>query len=369
MAPLQEILSNEARRGLLPFARFMELALYHEEWGYYERQSQTIGLQGDYYTSASVGSLFGQLLGFQFLDWHGEFPGQGAKWLEAGAHDGRLAEDILGWLRRNGKQVEYGILEPSPRRQAWQRQRLNIFAGQVRWFADVSALPKGGIDGVIFANELLDALPVHRLGWDAKRRGWFEWGVKMDGDEFAWERMPQLFENAAAVLAEAGFILPMELAAVLPDGFTIDVSSDAAEWWRAAARALRRGRLVAMDYGFLAEDFLSPQRFQGTARAYREHRLSGELLRTPGEQDLTAHVNFTQLRKVGEAEGLETQLFTSQEQFLDQIAARAMSPGAGFGEWTPERVRQFQTLTHPEHLGRAFQVLVQSRQGFAASNS
>jgi SAM-dependent MidA family methyltransferase len=207
------------------------------------------------------------------------------------------------------------------------------------------------------------------VGWDAERQGWFEWGVTAKGEEFIWDRMKCLTGEIPSVLAEAGFNVPGELGSRLPDGFTIEVSPKAGDWWREAAGALQRGRLVAIDYGMQAEEFLAPHRAQGTARAYDRHRVSGDVLRSPGEWDLTAHVNFTHLRRVGEAEGLVTEVYTTQEQFLAGVARRAMSPGAGFGEWTRERVRQFQTLTHPEHLGRSFQVLVQSRQAKADCNS
>src|SRR5207245_4088656 len=110
-----------------------------------------------------------------------------------------------------------------------------------------------------------------------------------------------------------------------------------------------------------AEDFFVPERKEGTSRAYYQHRLSSDALAHPGEQDLTAHVNFSALQAAGEAAGLKTEALLTQGQFLTEIAARIWERGAGFGEWSPERTRQFQTLTHPEHLGRPFRVLVQSR--------
>jgi SAM-dependent MidA family methyltransferase len=371
---MRKILRDEVgKRGVIPFAQFMETALYHGEWGYYQRQAQAIGRQGDYYTSVSVGSVFGELLAFQFLEWLRAFLGHGAQLVEAGAHDGRMASDILGWMQKNRPEivprVEYWLVEPSPRRRNWQQKRLDIFAGQVRWFDDFSALPTGRVNGVIFANELLDAMPVHRLGWDAEGQGWFEWGVTARGDQFIWERMNHLAREISTVLKEAELNVPGELGSVLPDGFTIEVSPKAGDWWREAARALQGGRLVAIDYGLRAEEFLAPHRAQGTARAYDRHQVSGDLLRSPGEQDLTAHVNFTHLQRIGEAAGLITEVDTTQEQFLTGVARRAMSPATGFGEWTPERMRQFQTLTHPEHLGRSFRVLVQSRQAKADCNS
>ena len=125
---------------------------------------------------------------------------------------------------------------------------------------------------------------------------------------------------------------------------------------------MRRGKLLTLDYGLTGEEFLSPQRGQGTLRAYFRHVLTADVLAYPGEQDLTAHVNFTELQKTGEAVGLTTDGLTSQSQFLTQIAERAWQPNAQFGEWSAVEQRQFQTLTHPEHLGRNFRVLVQTKK-------
>ncbi len=371
---MQEILRREIEiQGVISFARFMDLALYQPDCGYYEREKQAVGRRGDFYTSVSVGSLFGELLAFQFLDWVQDMPGEAFQLVEAGAHDGRLAVDMLSWIRQNrpkiSQKLHYWIVEPSGRRQQWQQERLEEFAGQVRWVGDFSMLPAPGVTGVIFANELLDAMPVHRLGWDAKEQHWFEWGVKLSADKLAWERMPKSVGDSLTLCRDAGFNLPGDLGSFLPDGFTIEVSPKAGQWWSDAASSLQRGSLVAIDYGLAAEEFLGPHRARGTARAYVRHRWNDDLLASPGEQDLTAHVNFTHLQRIGEASGLTTDEFVSQERFLAHVAQRAMSPDALFSEWTTQRVRQFQTLTHPEHLGRSFKVLVQSRQPNAACNS
>jgi SAM-dependent MidA family methyltransferase len=151
-----------------------------------------------------------------------------------------------------------------------------------------------------------------------------------------------------------------KLLEVLPDGFTTEVCPAAEEWWRLASSALECGRLAAVDYGLIAEEFFVPERIDGTTRAYHRHRSSSEVLANPGEQDITAHVNFTAIRAAGETAGLRTDTLLSQAQFLTAIAARTWKEGSSFGAWTPERTRQFQTLTHPEHLGRSFRVLVQS---------
>ena len=195
---LSQIIRAEiAAAGVLPFARFMELALYCPDFGYYETQKDNVGRGGDFITSVSTGALFGQLLAFQFAGWFGELKmhGEKAKILEAGAHDGKLAADILNWLQSSRpqlyNQLEYLILEPSEHRRNWQRETLKPFAPHVRWLSRFNDSTIQRFNGIIFSNELLDAFPVHRYGWDAKNQKWFEWGVTVEGKKFIWKKMPQ----------------------------------------------------------------------------------------------------------------------------------------------------------------------------------
>jgi|ERR1017187_217542 SAM-dependent MidA family methyltransferase len=385
MSNLSEIIRREAaQRGVLSFARFMELALYCPVHGYYETKKDNPGRHGDFYTSVGVGELFGQLLAFQFAEWLEQLriADGGLRIVEAGAHDGRLAKDILAWLQSNRPelldQIEYWIIEPSARRQEWQGEILREFAPRVRWFAGFQSLLQARmchsspatrhppLRGVIFSNELLDAMPVHRFGWDAAKKTWFEWGVAVDGEKFIWARIPDTlaprsgergaFEN----LPSSIFHPPSSLLDVLPAGYTIETCPAAEDWWREAAGILERGKLMTVDYGLTADELFSPGRLRGTLRAYFRHHASDDLLANVGEQDLTAHVNFSAIQAAGESAGLRTEIFSTQSQFLTQILEKA-SKDNSLGEWTSAQARQFQTLTHPEHLGRAFRVLVQSR--------
>jgi len=410
----QKITSEIRANGAISFARFMDLALYCPVYGYYEKEADTVGRRGDYYTSVSVGNLFGELLACQFADWLEECPKSGGRCpepvpreaeaagtasevqlVEAGAHCGDLARDILAWLRRRRpalfQRLSYWILEPSERRQGWQQRTLAEFAPRVRWAKgfDHLAMPAGRpatsgvtpsaearVRGVIFANELLDAFPVHRLGWDAQRGAWFEWGVTLEGERLVWTRLenPVRVSGPAACPSEwlpdqhavAGGLpgtdpeLP-SLAEVLPEGFTIEVCPAAMEWWRSAARVLRCGRLLTFDYGLSAGELLAPERRHGTLRSYRDHQPADDPLASPGLQDLTAHVDFTSLQAAGEAAGLTTETRLAQAQFLTGIAARIWREPSQFGQWGQKQTRQFLTLTHPEHLGRAFRVLVQNK--------
>ena len=354
----------------MPFARFMELALYCPEHGFYEREKDSIGRRGDFYTSVSVGPLFGEMLAFQFAEWREEVRSAecGVRLVEAGAHNGKLAKDVLTWLQLQRPklfaQIEYCIIEPSARRRQWQAETLGEFGNKIRWVNKLSDLdPRPStLDPrpftVVFSNELLDAFPVHRLGWDARAKTWFEWGVARDEGKFIWTRMPQpKIPNSKFQIPN----LPDDLLALLPDGFTTEVCPGAENWWREAAGLLEHGKLLTLDYGLTAEEFFHPARRDGTLRAYHRHRVSQDLLANVGEQDLTAHVNFTALQAAGEAAGLMTEAFVTQAKFLTGIAGKIWQAPQSFGEWTAAHTRQFQTLTHPEHLGRSFKVLLQTK--------
>jgi SAM-dependent MidA family methyltransferase len=368
---IDKIAAEIGAREAIPFARFMELALYCPDYGFYEKEKDNVGKRGDFFTSVSVGNLFGQLLACQFGDWFegkGETPGTQygtretpLKIVEAGAHNGQLARDILTWLQEHRPELfdrlEYCLVEPSARRREWQQETLKGFGGKVKCVSEMGELKPAlqSSKAVIFSNELLDAMPVHRLGWDAKEKKWFEWGVSLKGGNFVWSRMPA---NSDHVLR---FTFHEQLSNLLPDGYTIEISPAAEQWWRAAAGVLAHGKLMAIDYGFTNEEQFSPSRVNGTLRAYHRHQVSNDILAHPGDQDLTAHVNFSAIQGVGEAAGLRTKTFCAQSQFLTRIVEKAFKEPGSFAEWTPKQSRQLQTLTHPDHLGRAFRVLVQSR--------
>jgi SAM-dependent MidA family methyltransferase len=367
--------------GTMSFERFMELALYCPDCGYYEKIEDRIGQRGDFYTSVCVGPLFGQLLAAKFGDWlqggilttnsghTASTVGSGTELqiTEAGAHDGRLARDILAWLCAHRpdlfKRLRYSVIEPSTNRRSAQERMLEEFQSRVCWFSNLQELrrasPSGSYYGVIFSNELLDAMPLRNYRWEARRATWFEWGVACDGERFCWAPM---VESAAPFSlgssADDGLNLT-RLSASLPDGFAVEISAAAVQWWRDAARCLDRGWLLTLDYGLKVEELFSPSRVRGTLRAYRQHRLVQDVLAEPGEQDITAHVNFSSLQTAGTEEGLQSQEFTSQEKFLTSAATILWRESND--RWDSKSTRQFQTLTHPDHLGRTFQVLVQSR--------
>ena len=341
-------------QGTISFARFMEMALYAPGLGYYERESAQTGREGDFYTSVSVGPEMGFLLAAWLA---GVFAGgEGFQWIEAGAHDGRLASDILSALDaffpETARRLRYRILEPSEARRSVQGRGLSSWGDRITWCRNWDEIGIG-VRGVVFSNELLDAMPVHRLAWDARDRRWRECGVTWCEGRWEW-----------SLREPAWNLLPSELdplADVLPDGFIFETSPAAMNWWQHAARAVGEGWLVAFDYGFGEEDAVRPERVHGTARAYCRHRVSDDLLARPGEQDLTAHVDFSRIIREGERNGLRTEAFLPQGRWLGRVATSVMAGGGRAAEWLTDHARGLMTLTHPAHLGHAMRVLVQRR--------
>jgi SAM-dependent MidA family methyltransferase len=349
----------------MTFARFMELALYCPFYGYYETQEDTIGRAGDFYTSVSIGNVFGQLLAWQFAQWLAAVETADlsinkppVSIVEAGAHNGALAKDILTWLRSERQslyqQLSYGIIEPSARRQSWQQKTLQDFGRSVQWFSDLNQLKTkvaahNGLVGIIFSNELLDSFPVHRYGWDSEKREWFEWGIAARGGQFIWTRMHKALLD----------LVPKHCLDRIPENFSFEYSPIAERWWNDAAQMLKRGKLLTFDYGFLSQESMLTS--HGTIRGYRKHRQCSNVLAHPGEQDLTAHVNFPALRQAGEIAALQTEALETQGQFLTKLFARAWTDPSIAGKWNASLTRQFQTLVHPEHLGKRFNVLLQQR--------
>jgi SAM-dependent MidA family methyltransferase len=361
---LEQIIRNEIdASGAISFARFMELALYHPTHGYYERNLKQTGRDGDFFTSVSVGSLYGEILGFNFAQRARELEGQELLLIEAGAHDGRLACDLLEYWREYQQDVfrrtEYVIIEPSLTRAQRQFETLAAYSGKVRWVKGWDDIQE--FRGICFSNELLDAMPVHVFRWSSEKKVWTEWGIARVENSFRWQPLAesQQSERARKLLER----LPKELLAVLPDQFTVEISPDAVSWWLQAAHRLNEGWLFTADYGFLQEDFFSPHRARGTLRAYSKHHPKSELLESVGEQDITAHVNFSLLMKAGESAGLESEEFVQQGIHIKTILEEIEKDPARFPLWTPMRYRQLMSLMHPEHLGRVFKVLVQSRIG------
>ena len=330
----------------------MATALYHPELGYYARDARQVGRGGDFFTSVSVGPLFGELLARRFGRWWQD-AGRPQPWrlVECGAHDGTLAADILGALRQLHPAafaaLEYAIPEPLPRLQAAQRATLQPFAARVRHLAHPAELAAQPLPGIAFGNELLDALPCQLVEWQAD--GWHLCQVACaTTGGFCWD-------TQQPVTGPALFAALAPLGRAFPVGYRSEVRSGYDEWFAPLLAALSSGLLVWLDYGFARPDFYHPARHHGTLRTFSGHRAADDPLLDPGTLDITAHVDFTAVAEAAIALGCRPLLFRSQGSWLTAIARDWLL--AMEGEPNAPLLRQFHTLTHPAQLGARFHVL------------
>lgn len=329
----------------MTFERFMAACLYDATHGYYGQIHREIGLRGDFFTSVSVGSVFGELLAdWVAATWNALDRPASFTLLEQGAHDGQLLEDILVALRARHTDLLSAlrllIIEPLPARQAQQRERLQAAGVPCIWSATLEEAPEQPA-GAFLANELLDAFPVQRWRW--VDGAWREIAVAVDEGGRFCERL----------LAPAP--PPFPLPSPRSEGYTTELCPALRPWAQALSRVLSRGRALLLDYGREADDYFAPHRTDGTLRGYRLHQRCDDPFAAPGETDLTADVNFTHVRDTAEAAGWRVVGSAAQERFLVRLATpRLLASPPPDAKW----VRQFQTLTHPAQLGRQFQVMV-----------
>ncbi len=343
----------------ISWAEVMELALYHPEHGYYGRGPLRIGRGGDFHTSVSVGPLYGRLLaGLADQIWRalGE-PGVFSI-LEQGAHDGQLMEDVARGLEAMGgplaQAARYCIVEPNDKYRAAQAARLVPMLGsRVKWVADLAALGAEPRHAFFMTNELLDAFPVHRVKWTGC--AWVELvvGIAADG-ALEWRDAPPSDPRVADEIDR----LPRNL----PPGHTTEVHPASVEWARQLAACAFQGAVLIADYGLDESEYYSAERSDGTLRRYHDHKTDGEVLHRLGECDLTAHINFTRVRHEAKSR-FEVARCMDQGRFLTRMAApwlRSLE-GAAPSPDTAALLRQFQTLTHPAHMGDRFRICILCR--------
>jgi len=310
---VESIRAEIKERGPQPFAWFMEQALYHPEQGYYSSGRATIGRRGDYFTNISVGPVFGELLAAQFAEiWERIGKIDNFVIVEQGAHHGEFARDVLESARWRFPEfspaLRYQIIEPFAALQDRQSETLQQYRDRVLWKKSLDELEP--FIGIHFSNELLDAMPVNLRGKL----------VGVDGDQFVF------VESATGAPANQSML----------------------DWIDSVSTKLRRGFVIAIDYGF------SRAEFREVLQVRAKHCRLDSPFREIGQADITAHVNWTDLTERGEANGLRVAGFTDQHHFLTGIIAG--SPDL-FENADPKTKREMQTLLHPEMLGRAFQVL------------
>lgn len=350
-----EILAN----GQIRFDRFMDLALYHPELGYYRRprEKPRTGRKGDFFTSVSVGPLFGRLLARQFLEMWERMEKPDRFWIvEQGGEDAQLACDILTWCHIEAPAffaaIQYALIESDPGAQILQKEKLQTEGLSATWFRDVSDWANCETTGVFFSNELADAFPTRVVTLKDKR--WHERHVTLGTDaKFIW--IDQKIDDPELQKAIGDLALPEV------EGYTTEINLCARQWMESTGRALRKGYVLTIDYGFPASLYYASFRLNGTLTAYRQHQRLDDVLDKPGSCDITAHVDFTALARAGEKAGLATFGFLDQQHFLMGIAETELSGAHDLKAGIAENSRAWNTLTHPGYLGARFQVLLQGK--------
>jgi len=371
---IEDQIRGEIRRsesGSITFHRFMQLCLYHPQYGYYNSQKTRLGKAGDFYTSAHCAPVFARLLARHLeRSWDQFGRPSGFDLIELGPGDGLFATELLSFLHGRLPEcfaaLRYIGVEQSPVLGARLSQALRPFAERSMIVADWQAVSDlatqpGPGPGIVFANEFFDALPFHLMVW--RNGGWMERNVCLNNWKLVWRdavpSSPDLAEQA-----ELRFDPNLALSE-REDGCIAEVRPEANEWLRRIGELLARsasgGELLIVDYGYTMEELRRGRFPQGSALAYHRHRAMDDLLADPGDQDITAHVNFTELMQAAAASGLRRTRFVSQAEFLMELGEQDQFSDL-FADCPSEserlrRTQLLKTLILPQGMGEAFRVL------------
>jgi len=358
-AHLRQVLQEQifAAGGAIPFSRFMELCLYAPGLGYYSAGAAKFGPSGDFVTAPELGPLFAACVADALAPVIRQV-GPEAQFVELGGGSGAFAEVVLKrLLALDALPSRYAILEPSADLRERQRerlgQRLNPLLGDlVEW---LDAPPQDAWSGVLFANEVVDALPTPRF---TLRDGEvFEEHVALDGEgRFIRQDRP-----ADALLAAAVRHVERDIGAPFADGYRSELLPQLPYWLQAVMGGMQAGALLFVDYGHARREYYQPQRSEGTLRAFRQHHVVADVYEWPGLQDITASVDFTALAEAGTGAGFDLAGYCSQASFLlgNGLSERLQEAEAkARDETTVLRLRQeAKQLTLPEAMGERFQAM------------
>ncbi|MGV8922846.1 MAG: class I SAM-dependent methyltransferase [Thermomonas sp.] len=346
-----------AAGGSLPFWKFMELALYAPGLGYYSAGAMKFGPAGDFVTAPEISPLFAACVADAVTPVLQQL-GPDAEFVEIGGGSGAFAETALAKLLANDAlPARYAILEPSADLRERQRERLQerlppLLFELVTW---LDAPPDQAWNGVLFANEVIDALPTPRF---VIRDGEvFEEHVALDGEG----RFVRIDRPADPMLAAAVRHVERQLPEPFAEGYRSEVLAQLPYWLQAVIGGLKDGAMLFIDYGYSRGEYYQPQRSDGTLRAFRQHHLVGEVHAYPGLQDITASVDFTAMAEAGTGAGFDFAGYCSQASFMignrlqenlelaesrstDDIARHALR-------------QQVKQLTLPTEMGERFQAI------------
>jgi SAM-dependent MidA family methyltransferase len=344
--------------GPIPFSRYMEFCLYDPELGYYSRNAEQFGKAGDFYTSSDVHAVFGRLLARQFDEmWRALGSPEHIDLVELGPGRGLLAQDVLGWSEKKFpdffRALRYVLVESSPalRQRIAETLSRHTESGKAEISAVYSPDERSIEDPpvIVFANEFFDALPVEILSVKGSLR------IDARGGRFTESWTPPSAE-------EPRFL---DLYSVQPEpDERIEVPMAAQQFMDRIASGIGRGFMIVIDYGYTRNEQLAG-RHRGTLKALRQHSVGANPYEAPGEQDITADVNFTALAAAAEKHGMQTHKLITQSQFLMGIGeANQFSDAFEECRLPQERAKvalQLKHLVTPAGMGESFQVLIASK--------
>jgi len=354
-----------AAGGSIPFNEFMQHALYTPALGYYCAGLRKFGAMGDFVTAPEISPLFSQCLAKQCQQILTELPD--STLFELGAGSGILAAELLKELQRlNCLPTRYWILEISADLQRQQYETLQKcvpdLMPRIHW---LERLPENPLSGVIIANEVLDAMPIHRFCLETDQVS--EFYVGYEGQQFIWQKLPTRNEQL--------YLAVTALRQNLPSGYISEINLALSAWIQALADRLANGLLLLIDYGFTHHEYYHPQRHQGTLMCHYRHYAHSDPLILVGLQDITAHVDFTAVMEAGATAGLQMAGYTNQANFL--LACGLPELLATYQDRDMktylQMAQQVKTLILPSEMGELFKVVAFTRQwdkpllGFATS--
>jgi len=356
----------------ITFADYMDLVLYHQDYGYYNSGTVSIGSKGDFFTSPSLGQDFGELLGIQFRQMWQNLGCQDRFCLvEMGAGNGELAQDILGYIQKHAEDdfkraLKYIIVERSPALIQLQQEKLASSTINLTW-KTWSNIADESIVGCFFSNELVDAFPVHLVTKDEGQLQEIylcleEGQLTETTNSISSQQINQYFDSIAINL----------LARQYPTHYRTEVNLQALDWMQTVGSKLKQGYVLTIDYGYIADKYYHPSRDRGTLQCYFQHRRHNNPYANLGYQDITAHIDFTSLMRCGESSNLTTLGFTQQGLFLMALGLGDRLNELSSGKYNITEIFKRRDALHqlinPTGLGN-FGVLIQGKNLTAREQS
>ncbi len=363
---IQAIIEEISFKGPLTFARFMELALYHEGHGYYMTQAiehdqssqERIGWGGDFYTAPELSPILAKTLVRQVVEIDAQL-GHPTPFVfvEMGCGNGTFAGDFLQYCEEIAPdllaRLNYFLVERSLYLQSVQESYIREVMGsrgesQLRWVSSVEQLEGDSVTGVMFSNELVDAFPVHRVRFNTDH--FQEELVDFEDGQFMKRLGPLSSPSLEKYMSQHGV--------GFHEGQTSELHLAAGQWMFHVARVLRHGIVITVDYGHTGSDYYASERNNGTFLCYYRHTVSMNPFERVGEQDMTTHVNFSALAKAGEEGGLNSIGFTTLANWLMGLGVEEM-----VGDQDPEskEIQALSQLLRPHGMGTTFKVLIQRK--------